>query len=821
MAAFLQDLRYSARQFRRSPGFFAVAALLIALGIAGNAVIFTMVNALLLRPLPVHEPESLVQLFQIYPKRPPDPYFDYRLCKQLASNSTTLFQAIGQWEWILPLERGSSTERSHAYGVTDNFFSHLGVRPMLGRVLEKGDDHVAVVSYEYWVRSFGRDSKVVGQSVRLKGHVYQIIGVAPELFTGNVVDSGPDLWIPIENTVEFSSAPHPNLDEFAVEVIARLRPGVSRSQAEQETAAFWTRYMQDGLKREPQNYQGRLDGRLEVRSIAYGLSPIRDQSGTALVILLAGTGLLLLMVCANVGGLLLARATAREKETAVRLAVGASRGRIIRQWLTESLLLTSIGGGVGVVAAYASLPLLMRWLPPARGIGNDPAELRTLSLDLHPDLRVVAFSIAVCALTAVLSAFAPAWRSSSYDLYVALKTTISDRRNRRFQSVLCALQVALCTVLLMSAGLMARSLFNLRSLNTGFDRSHVVIFSVDPHLRGYDSQQNWSLQQRLVEGARVLPGVEAAALAGRALMRGIGLGSPIVFPGQRGDGIINTSFNSVGPGYFDVMGMHLLEGREFTAGDAEEEGKVNHVIVNEAFVRRFFNGQSPLGRQFDTGKEFAKPQFEIVGVVNDTAYRSLREIPPPIYYQYGFGPKRYPNTFILHVRAHGDPRAIIEPMRKLLQSIDPTVPFYQVATLAEEVDRSLWQERLLVALATGFGIFAMTLSAIGLYGILAYFVAGRRREIGLRMALGAKPGHVIWLVAGRVIPTLAAGILGGTLLSLLAGLWIRSLLYGVQPFDPWSASAALMLLIAIGIVAAAVPAFRAIRLDPASTLRED
>ncbi len=798
-----------------------MAATLIALGIAANTQIFTLVNALLLRPLPVRDPQNLVQLFEIRSKLPPYPYFDYRLYKELASRSSTLFQAVGQWEWILPLERGTNTERSHTFGVTENFFSDLGVRPLLGRVLEKGDDHVAVLSYAYWVRSFGRDSNVLGQTVRLKGHSYQIIGVAPEQFTGNVVDSGPDLWVPFANTLDFSRALQPSLDNFVVEVIARLRPGVSRSQAEQETAALWSRYMEDAAVREPQNYNGHLDSRLEVRSIVYGLSPIRDQSSTALVLLLAGTGLLLLMVCANVGGLLLSRATAREKETAVRLAVGASRGRIIRQWLTESLLLTTIGGGAGIVAAYLSLPILVRWLPPARGIGLDPAELRTLSLDLHPDLRVVAFSIAACALTAALSAFAPAWRSSRHDLYIALKTTISDKRHQRFQSALCGIQVALCTVLLISAGLMARSLSKLRNLNTGFERDHVVIFSVDPDVRGYDSQQTWSLQRRLVDSARALPGVEAAALAGRALMRGIGLGSPIIFPGQKGDGVVNTSMNAVSPEYFDVMGIHLLAGRGFVGTDMAEEGKLTKVIVNEAFVQRFLNGQSPLGRQFATGKEFVTPQYEVIGVVNDTNYRSLREVPPPIYYKYAFGPKAYPQPFILHVRTHGEPRAIIQPMRKLLQSIDPTVPFYQVATLSEEVERSLWQERLLVALASSFGVFAMTLSAIGLYGILAYFVTGRRREIGLRMALGAESGHVVWLVTKRVIPALAAGILAGAVLSLLAGTWVRSLLYGVQPFDPWSTSAALLLLVAIGIGAAAAPVLRAVRVDPASMLRED
>jgi predicted permease len=824
MVALVRDLRYASRQFRRSPGFFVIAILLIALGVAANTQIFTLVNTILLRPLPVRDPQNLIQLFEIRPKVPAYPYFDYPFYKELASRSSTLFQSVGQMEWILPLERGTNTERSHLHGVTDNFFSDLGVRPLLGRVLSDGDDHVAVLSYGYWVRSFGRDPKAVGQTVRIKGHPFQIVGVAPEQFDGTIVDSGPDLWVPFSNFTDFSGIANPKLDNFVIEILARLRPGVSGAQAEQETAAMWTRYMSDAAARDPKDYQGRNNGRLEVRSITYGLSPIRDQSHSALMLLLAGTGLLLLMVCANVGGLLLARATASEKETAVRLAVGASRGRIVRQWLTESLLLTSIGGGAGIAAAYLSLPMLARWLPPARGIGVDPAELRTLSLDLHPDLRVIAFSIAVCALTTVLSALAPAWRSSRHDLYVALKTTISDKRHHRFQSFLCAIQVALCTVLLMSAGLMERSLSTLRGVNTGFDRDRVVIFSIDPRVRGYDSQQTWSLRQRLLDGARALPGIEAVAIANRALMRGIGLGNDAIFPGQKGDGIINTSMNEVTTDYFGVMGIRLLEGRGFVETDRQDQGKPAHVIVNEAFVQRFLAGQNPIGRQFaaslSVGKEF-EPQYEIIGVVNDTKYRSLREVPPPIFYTYGFGPKAYADTFILHVRTSGDPRAITQPMRSLLQSIDPTVPFYQVATLSDEVDRSLWQERLLVALASSFGVFAMTLSAIGLYGILAYFVSARRREIGLRMALGAESDSVIWMVIRRAIPALGTGIIAGAALSWLASAWIRSLLYGVQPFDPWSSSSALGLLVAIGIGAAAAPALRAVRVDPASVLRQE
>ncbi len=320
---------------------------------------------------------------------------------------------------------------------------------------------------------------------------------------------------------------------------------------------------------------------------------------------------------------------------------------------------------------------------------------------------------------------------------------------------------------------------------------------------------------------RQLPGVEGAALAERALMRGIGLGTSVVFPGQTGDGVINTSTNSVSPGYFGVMGIHFLEGRNFSEHDMAEQDKLNKVIVNDAFVRRFLNGRNPLGQQFASGKHFAKPQYEVIGVVSDTKYRSLREVPPPILYIYEFGPKAYPDTFILHVRSHGDAHAIVQPVRELLNSIDPAVPLYQVATLSEEVDRSLWQERLLVLLTSCFGAFALTLSAIGLYGILAYFVTQRQREIGLRLALGATTSHVIWLVVGRVIPTLATGILAGVALSWWASAWARNLLYGVNPFDSLATGATLELLVAVGIGGAVAPTVRAIRVDPSTTLRQD
>ena len=819
-AGFTQDVRFGVRQIRNSPGFFTLAILLLAIGIAASTQIFALVDALLLRPLPVSDPQNLVQLFEQQANRPADTYFDYRFYRQLAGHSSTLFKVVGQIDTTRSLERGQRAERIHAVAITEDFFGNLGATPMLGRVIVAGDDHVVVLSYACWSRIFDRDPNVVGQVVRLQGHAYTVVGVTERAFTGTTLDTSPDLWLPFANQQDFQRVPSPSLDNYVIEIVARLRPGVSEQQAQQEVAAQWDRHLLETGNGDAAGNSGLNRGQLEVRSIMHGVSPMRNQFQGSLALLLMGIGMLLLMVCANVGGLLLSRATSRERETAIRIALGASRWRIVQRWLVESLLLTIVGGAAGIFLAYASMPLLMRWMPPAHGIGFDPGEIHTLALYISPDLRVAAFAFAVCTVSAGFCAIAPAWWSARSEINIGLKSTISDRRTRLFQSLLCGFQIALCTTLLVSAGLIIRSLSNLRASDAGFDRDHVTLFSIDPHVRGYDSRQTWLLEQRLMSGVRELPGVEAVALAYRALMRGIGLGTSVVFPGQNG-GFVNSSINSVTSEYFDVMGIRVLAGRSFAENEVARDGELEKVIVNEAFVRKFLHGRNPLGSQFATGKRFEKPHYAIIGVVSDTKYRSLREVPPPIYYICDFGPNAYPDTFILHVRSHGDPRAIMEPVRRLLHSIDPGLPLYQVSTLSEEVDRSLWQEQIVAALTSCFGAFALLLSAIGLYGILAYFVARRQQEIGLRMALGADARQVILLVLLRVVPALAGGVFTGALLSWWAGALVQSLLYGVHPFDPMAEMPAILLIMTVGLGAAIVPALRAIRVNPSSALHKD
>ncbi len=826
MTTLLQDLRYSFRQIRRSPGFFAAAVLLIALGVAANTLIFTLVEAVLLRPLPVRDPQNLVQLFELRPRLPAYPVFDYGLLRQIAAQSSTVTDVIGQLEDVEPLERGGVIERIHSQRVTDDFFRLLGVPATLGRVLGDGDDNVAVLSYGYWARSFGSDPGALGQTIRIQGHAFRIVGVASARFVGTTVDSGPDLWVPMRSTRYFSADPNrpanPNFDmnEASMEILARLRPGIELARAQAEVSALWSRYNQQNMPRDAQQRQVEAESRMENRSIARVRSPLRDQSSSALALLMAGTGLLLLMVSANVGGLLLARASAREKETAVRLAIGASRWQIARLCFTESLILAAAGGVLGTLAAYATLPLLMGWLPPARGIGLDLTEIRVRALELHPNWKVAAFGADVCALAAVLPAIVPAWRSSRRDLWTALKITAGDAALRRFESALCGVQIALCTLLLVFAGLVTRTLSNLRNADKGIDPAHIAIFSIDPVIARYTSAQAFTLRKRLLEGAQALPGVDAAAIANYPLMRGIGWGGWAIFPDRPPEGALNTSRNMVTRVYFETLGIRVVSGRSFNSTDSLAR-KPAPVVVNQAFVRKFYPGRNPLGQVFAQGRRWVAPEFEIIGVVNDTKYRSMREVPPPIYYSEGPGPDEFPGSFVLHVRAHGDPRALIPSIRQLLASIDPRLPLYEVATLTEEIDRSLWQERLLVALASCFGAFAVMLSAIGLYGILAYFVASRRREIGLRMALGAEPVHVGRLLARQLMPTLIVGLAGGAALSLAAGTWVRGVLYDVSGFDARSIVTALVTVLAVAIASAASPALRAVRVDPASTLRQE
>ena len=549
---------------------------------------------------------------------------------------------------------------------------------------------------------------------------------------------------------------------------------------------------------------------MELEPIERGVSILRDHFSVALVVLSVAVGLLQLMLCANLAGLMLARSAERHEEIAVRLALGAPRRRLVQQMFTESILLTVLGAAGGLAIAYATTPLLVRALPPIR----DPATtLLTLSLQVGLDRRVFVFSLVVSAFTAIIFGLAPAIASSHLSLDLVLRGAKSSRAGRG-QRRLLVVQVAICTLLLAAAGLLVRSFKQLRDVNPGFDRDYIVSFTVDPMLSGYSAKQTEALRLALTARVRELPGVVSVAAAQRAVMRGTGLKFTIAPAGQRiaPDDALNVSLNDVSPEYFDTMGIKIIAGLGFTGVPTSHTNPVM-VVVNEAFVRRFFPEMNPIGRRFGTADD--TEGYEIMGVVSDAKYRSLREPVPPTIYENGVG-----DQFVLYARTRMQPKSIIQPVRRELAALDPAFSFTEIHTLAEEVDVSTAPERLTAALGSIFGMLAALLAAIGIYGLFAAVVNQRRREIAIRMAVGASRGDVGRMIVFQALALTSGGVVAGLTTAILLGPLIHSLLYGIPPYDPESLSVAAVLVIVVAALGAAIPTSRAIHVEPAVTLRQ-
>ncbi len=821
----MSDLRYAVRMLAKSPGFTSVTAGLLAIGIGASSLMFSAFESVWLRPLPVRHPEELVRLVQKIPQLGTRSYFIYAYYRALAGHSTTLAGVFGEYEMLVAMNEPLPSEQIRVHLVTPEFFPELGVAALYGRTLTPDDANdspgsvPAVLSYGFWQRRFRSDRATVGGTITLHGHTFTIVGVMPREFNGVSVDNAPDVRLPLRALpLLANSESEGKLDNVTLDLGARLRPGVTRERAHAECLAIWRSTIEDWYGHQPgygpQDAQNELSRGMELDPLEHGVSILRDKFGGALQLLTVSVGLLLMMVCANVAGLLLAGAAARRGEVAVRLALGATRMRLVRQMLLESLLLTALGAAGGWALAWIAAPLLVRALPPIRDLST---ARMTLSLDLTPDGRVILVSLAAALLTAMLFGLAPALSASRISLDSVLRGVRSSRGwgGRR---ALVVVQVALCTLLLAGAGLLVRTLQQLRSLDPGFDSQHVVTFTVYPNLSAYTDAQAKSFWQALVGRVREIPGVVSVAAASRPVMRGSGVKSTIAPAGQkptRAD-FLNASLNWVSPEYFDTMGMRLLEGRAFTSTDLKAP-KPSPAVVNEAFVRRFFPEGEALGRRFGNGMGAAVPaDFEVVGVVRDAKYRSLREPMTPTYYQV-----TDTNLSVLCVKTRRAPESAIQPVRAALAAVDSALPFTEIHTLAEEVDASAAPERLTAALATMFGLFATLLAAVGIYGLLAFSVEQRRREIGIRMALGAKAsdvGGMLGLQAGGMV---GCGVILGLGAALLAGRWVGALLYGVAPADTQSLGWAAVLVALVSAAATAIPSVRATRVDPASTLRQE
>ena len=830
MTEFLRDLQFGVRLLAKSPVFTLTAALLLAVGISANTSIYSVVDALLLRPPAVLHPENLVRLIEVHPNDFITWDLPYKLCDTLAIKDANLSETICQGETDVSFSDGTITERVRVHLVSPNFFSSLGVQPYLGRVLNADDERTAapnaVLSYAFWQRRFRNDASVLGRGIVLAGHPFTIVGVSPEAFNGLTIETSPDVRVPAavgRSIVKPFEGMNPSADPLSGQIFARMRAGVPVARVSVEVDALLHETFQE-LENQlfPPEKGASPDSNirrshLQLESVAAGVSTLRAQFSLGLEVLMAGVALLLLMACANVAGLLLARSTVRAQEMGVRLALGASPARIVRQLLTEGLLLALLGGAAGILSTWACLPLLIRGLPPIRDRG---AVLQPIVLHIDINLRVLGFTLIITLLTAVLFAISPAMRCARFDVASTLRAGRSTTRRLLSRNLIVMAQVAICTLILIGAALLVETLQRMRDMNPGFDRDRVVTFSIDPSLRAYTPEQSRALSKTLLEKAGGLPGVSAASVAARGLMRGTGVKTSIAPAGTRitTNDLLASSLNDVTPGYFETMGIHLLAGREFNWFDRRQI-KPRKVIVNQVFVKRYFPGKNPIGGRFGFAGAggVAVADNEIIGVVTDAKYRSLREpIPPTIYNPVVDG---FADPFILHIRTPQRPEAMIAPVREILRGLDPELPFIEVRTLREEVDASLWQERLLATLAIIFGGIAALLASIGLYGALDYAVKSRTREIGVRMALGAQPARIIGLLSREVLLLVACGIGLGLGAYAAAAVWIRRVLYDIHPWEPVAVMSALLLIALVAVIAALPATYRAVRIDPASALR--
>jgi len=814
-----QDLRYGVRMLGKNPGFTIIAVLALTLGIGANTAIFSLVDEALVRPLPVPHPEQLILLSMANQRgfttgfAYPD-YVDYRDRNEVFSG------LIGYSQLALSLSVNDQSERIDGMVVTGNFFSVLGVDPARGRAFSPEEDQtpnthpVAVISYGCWQRRFGADPKLIGQTISLNGYPFTVIGIAPAEFSGTVRGYAPEVYLPIMMIAQAQPAwdnnPLTSRGFYWLSMMGRLQPGATRQQAEAAMTAL-NEQIHAGMPATgffAESHPVLKDGR-------QGDTDMLSDLSFPLKLLMAVVGLVLLIACANVANLLLGRAAARQKEIAVRLAVGASRWRLIRQLLTESLLLSVISGASGLMLALWLTDLLAAYAPPSNS--------SNLALDAKLNLRVLGFTLLLSLLTSLIFGLAPALSASKPDLVGMLKNESgAGGAARRFslKNFLVVAQVGLSLVVLISAGLCLKSLHNLNAIDTGFDTAKLFVMSVDLGSGGYNEARGRAFYSQLTERVAALPAVESVSLATTVPL---GKGTMIRFIEKlegyqaQPDEKLTISFNIVSEDYFRTMGVQLLAGRDFGPRDNSTAPKV--AIINEAMAQRYWPDSNPIGKHIDLGRgrKTAAQSMEIIGIAKNSKYRELTEETEPVFYQ----PLQqwYTPDMALHVRTAGEANALIAMVRREVQALDANLPVFNVKTLAEQKSRALYSERMVATLLTAFGLLALGLAALGIYGVMAYSVSRRTREIGLRMALGAERRDVLSLILRQGMALILIGVACGLVGAFAATRWLASFLYGVSATD-WTTFALIALLLAlVALLACYLPARRATRVDPMVALR--
>jgi predicted permease len=868
MGHLLRDLQYAWRGVTRAPLFTIVALVSIALGIGANTAIFTLVDEVLLRSLPVKSPEQLV-LFNgariHYGNNSGGNMLSFPMYEDFRDNFVDRGHAAALPRATPPVDNaaphpsifsgmfarrttamivgipGDSVQSERVPGemVTGTFFQVLGVGAAAGRVITpdddtvRGDGRVAVLSFDYWRTRFGADPGVVGRQITINNHTYTIVGVSQAGFDGVDIGYVPNIRVPIMMKAQVT----PNWDDLDnrrsrwVNVFARMKPGITIDQLTPVLQPFFHGLLEEEVKMpafsgtSAYTREQFLKGEIGFLPAAQGRSPIRQQLSQPLWLLMATVAGVLLIACANVASLLIARATARQKEIAVRLALGASRGRIVGQLLVESVLLAAAGGIIGLVIAAWTTKFLLAYLPT-----SDTPHVISGSIDY----RVLAFNFALSLVTGLVFGLVPALRSTKPNLAPTLKdqvgAVIGGTGGVRFRKGLVVAQVTISVLLLVSAGLFIRSLRNLRQLDLGLNAESLIAFNLSPYVSGYTPERVPAFYKTVVDRLRAQPGVTAVAFASVGLLEGNEWDSTVTVEGHQtkpGEQA-NPYCNSISPGYFKTMGSPILRGREFDArdeGSAEErpnggDGRgYRAVIANESFAKHYFGDRDPIGRHIGFGGNPGTPTpIEIVGIVKDSKYTGVRDdIPRTLFFP--LLQERIPSSIVVYVRTVGDPGAAFGAAQRVVRDVDSKVPVYNLRTLEHQIDQSLRNDRIVATLSTAFGVLATLLAVIGLYGVMAYTVARRTREIGVRMALGAVQGDVIWLVMREVLTLVGSGLVIGLAASWGANRAISSQLYGVTASDPLTMAGAAALLCGVALIAGYVPARRATRVNPVLALR--
>lgn len=837
MHAFWQDTRFGWRMLAKNPGFTAVAILTLALGIGANTAIFSLVNAVMLQSMPVRNPEQLVVLRWSAHGKPqnigsssfgdcrPTEWrgpnyggcsFSYPAFKEIRAQSD-LFSSVAAFAGPAQLDFTGNGPASMARGelVSGDYFQTLGVHAVLGRTIEPSDEQpgtapVIVLNYGYWQSAFGGAPGAIGKTVRLNGLAFTVVGVTEPNFTRLTPGKSLDVWLPLTQMVPLGlrwGSRSNDAGNWWLTLVGRLKPG---TPLERVQAGVSLLFRNQTLHGEKPALKESDDPQVTLLPAQKGLVGIRETFGEPLYLLMAAVGIVLLIACANVAGLMLARAAARQKEVAVRLALGAGRARLIQQLLTESVLLSLAGAAFGVLLAYWGASGLAAFLS-----ANSYSPLK---IDLQPDASVLVFTVAVAVLTGIGFGLAPAFRGTRVNVAPALKensgglSASSHMGSRRFGlgSSLVVTQVALSMVVLIGAGLLLRTLAKLRSIDPGFDTRNIVLFSVDPTLAGYKESNIQNVYDEIERRLVALPGVVSASYSSDALLDGGLWTSDVHIEGQSEKNTVETQMLAVGPEFFETMRIPLVQGRTFRAPDLRSTQRI--AVVNQAFVREFLDSKNPIGFHFDEDQQ----QREIIGVVADAKYDRLRsEYAPTAYIPLKNGEV----TFAL--RSAVAPSALIPAVRQIVSEVDENVPVFGVRTQSQTIDRLLFNERLVARLSSLFGLLALLLTCIGLYGLLSYEVARRTRELGIRSALGAQRRDVLSMVVGQGLSLVLFGAVVGIATAFGLTRYLRSLLFGVRPTDPITFLAVCAVLAIVALLACYVPARRATRVDPMVALRDE